>query len=170
MREAERLKVQEVVITECGHAYTVSRWEAPKWFKDDKPFTFEVRSILEVMDEYMRERPHQGRPSRRTTISVTYHDSCNLGRNSGLFEEPRRILQACVTDFREMTPNRERSICCGGGGGLVAMRSARRCVCKAGEPKAEQIHATGAECVVASCDNCRHQLGEVNEHYELGVR
>ena len=54
VREAVRPKVQEVVITECGHAYAVSRWEAPKWFAD-KPWAFKVRSILEVMDEYIRE-------------------------------------------------------------------------------------------------------------------
>ncbi len=167
VREAERLKVQQVVITECGHAYTVSRWEAPKWFKD-RPFSFQVRSILEVMDEYITEGRIQVDPSRNQ-MSVTYHDSCNLGRNSGLFEEPRRILRAVVSDFREMTPNRERSICCGGGGGLVALMDYEDARVKAGEPKAKQIRATGAEAVVASCDNCRHQLGEVNEHYELGV-
>lgn len=36
--------------------------------------------------------------------------------------------------------------------------------------KADQIRATGASAVVASCDNCRHRLGEINEHYGLNVR
>jgi Fe-S oxidoreductase len=168
VREAERLKVQEVIITECGHAYTVARWEAPKWF-GGKPLPFRVRSILEVMDEYIRDGRIKLDPSKND-ISVTYHDSCNLGRNSGLFDEPRRILQASVKDFREMTPNRERSICCGGGGGLVALMEYEEARLKAGEPKAKQIRATGAEYVVASCDNCRHQLGEITEHYDLGVK
>jgi len=168
VREAERLQVQEVVITECGHAYAVSRWEAPKWFKD-QPFTFKVRSILEVMDDYIREGRIQLDPSKNN-FSATYHDSCNLGRNSGLFDEPRRIMRACLNDFREMTPNRERNYCCGGGGGLVALTEWEETRLLAGKPKAEQIKATGAEAVVASCDNCRHQLGEINTHYELGVR
>lgn len=167
VREAERLGVQEVVITECGHAYAVSRWEAPKWFQD-RPFPFRVRSILEVMDEYIREGRIKVDPSRNQ-LSVTYHDSCNLGRNSGLFEEPRRILRAVVSDFREMTPNRERNYCCGGGGGLVALSEYEETRLKAGEPKARQIRATGAEVVAASCDNCRHQLGEISQHYGLGV-
>jgi hypothetical protein len=31
------------------------------------------------------------------------------------------------------------------------------------------IRATGTGTVVASCDNCRHQLGQLNEHYKLNV-
>jgi len=168
VREAERLKVQQVVITECGHAYAVSRWEAPKWFKD-KPWNFQVRSILEVMDDYIREGRIKVDPSKND-FSVTYHDSCNLGRNSGLFDEPRRIVQACVKDYREMTPNRERNYCCGGGGGLVALIDWEEARLVAGKPKADQIRATGADAVIASCDNCRHQLGEINTHYDLGVK
>lgn len=55
-RIAERLRVWETIVSECGHAYTVSRWEAPKRYQDH-PFTFRVRSILEVVVEYIREGP-----------------------------------------------------------------------------------------------------------------
>ena len=168
VNEAERLGVEEVVVTECGHAYATSRWEGPKWF--DRPWKFKVRSILEVMDEYIRLGRIQLDLSRNNGSSVTYHDSCNLGRNGGLFEEPRRILRACVKEFHEMTPNRRQSICCGGGGGLVALQQYDDVRLKAGEPKARQIRDTGAGVVVASCDNCRHQLGQLNEHYGLNVK
>jgi len=36
--------------------------------------------------------------------------------------------------------------------------------------KAKQIKATDAELVVASCDNCRHQLEELNQHIDLKVK
>ncbi|MGQ9553916.1 MAG: (Fe-S)-binding protein [Anaerolineae bacterium] len=167
INEAKRLKVKEVIITECGHAYTTFRWTAPNWFPE--PWPFKVRSLVEVIDEYIREGRIAVNPSGND-MAVTYHDSCNLGRNGGVLEEPRRILQACVTDFREMTPNRRQSYCCGGGGGLVALPEYQEQRLLAGKPKADQIRATGAECVVASCDNCRHQLGELNEHYNLNVK
>jgi Fe-S oxidoreductase len=167
LKEAERLKVQEIVITECGHAYHAMRWEAPKWF--GAPLPFRVRSIVEVLDEYGRSgRLHldpAGNPE-----PVTLHDSCNLGRKGGLFEEPRRVVQSAAKDFREMTPNRERSFCCGAGSGLVAIPEWEDMRLKAGQPKAEQIQATGASVVIASCDNCRHQITELNEHYGLNVR
>jgi Fe-S oxidoreductase len=69
-----------------------------------------------------------------------------------------------------MTPNRERSFCCGAGSGLVAMPEWEDMRLKAGGPKAEQVRATGASVVIASCDNCRHQFLELDEHYELNVR
>jgi Fe-S oxidoreductase len=41
---------------------------------------------------------------------------------------------------------------------------------QAGKPKADQIRRTGAQVVVAACENCRLQLGDLNTHYDLAVR
>lgn len=165
--EALRLGVKEVIITECGHAYATFRWVAPSWYA--KPWPFKIRSLVEVFDEYIQE-DRLSIDSSRIKDSVTLHDSCNLGRNSGLFEEPRRILKAIARDYREMTPNHERNYCCGGGSGLVAVPEWKESRMKAGKPKAEQIKASQADVVVASCDNCRLQIEDLNEEYNLGVR
>lgn len=167
INEAKRLKVQEIVLAECGHAYSTLRWEAPKWFGG--PLPFRVRSILEVMDEYVHTNRLNLDPTKNNE-PVTYHDSCNLGRKGGLFEEPRRVLEAVALDVREMTPNRAQSLCCGGGSGLVAISEWSESRLKAGKPKADQIRATGAKIVVTSCDNCRHQITELSERYNLGVK
>jgi Fe-S oxidoreductase len=167
INEAKRLKVKEVVLTECGHAYTTMRWEAPKWFGG--PLPFRVRSILEVLDEYVRDGRLKFDPTKNSE-PVTYHDSCNLGRKGGLLEEPRRVLRAIAQDFREMTPNRLQSLCCGGGSGLAAIAEWSEARIKAGKPKADQIRATDAKVVVTSCDNCRHQITELSEHYNLGIK
>jgi Fe-S oxidoreductase len=62
-----------------------------------------------------------------------------------------------------------QSFCCGGGGGLVAVAEWSDARILAGKPKADQIRKTGAKIVVTSCDNCRHQINELNEHYNLGI-
>ncbi len=164
--EAERLRVEEVVITECGHGYPVMRWEVARWLGQRLPFR--VRSIIEVLDEYLRKGAFRVNP-KGNGAPVTYHDSCNLGRKGGLFEEPRRIIRAVSDDFREMSPNRIYSFCCGAGSGLVAVPEWTDIRIRAGKLKAEQIRGTGAKIVVTSCDNCRHQIGELNEHYGLGI-
>jgi Fe-S oxidoreductase len=165
--EAKRLEVEEVVIGECGHAYNALRWEAPKWFGE--AFPFRVRSILEVLDEYVREGRLRLDPSRNAE-PVTYHDPCNLGRKGGLFEEPRRIIRAAAMDFREMIPNREQNFCCGGGGGLVAIPEWNEIRLQAGKPKADQIRRTGAKIVITPCDNCQLQINELNEYYGLDIK
>lgn len=164
--EAEKLGVKEVIISECGHAYAAMRWEAPNWL--GKPLPFRVRSLVELMAEWVGEGRFELDPSRNA-LPVTYHDSCNLARSGGLLEEPRIVLNACAADFREMTPNKQHAYCCGGGSGLVAIPEWTEKRLLAGRPKADQVRATGARVVVASCDNCRLQLSDLSEHYGLDV-
>lgn len=165
--EANRLGVEEIVIAECGHAYACYRWDVPNWFAAE--FNFKVRSLIEVIADYLRAGRIQVDPTL-ITEAVTYHDSCNLARNGGLLEEPRYVLKQIVSDFREMTPNRAEALCCGGGGGLVALAEYADRRIAAGRPKAEQIRKTGARIVVAACENCRLQIGDLNEHYGLNVQ
>jgi Fe-S oxidoreductase len=165
--EANRLGVKEIVISECGHAYASYRWDAPNWFAGQ--FDFKVRSLVEVLAEYIAD----GRINVDPTAipeSVTYHDSCNLGRNGGVLEEPRFVLKSIAGNFHEMTPNRAEALCCGGGGGLVALEEYAERRIAAGKPKADQIWITGAKVVVAACENCRLQIGDLNEYYHLNVR
>ena len=168
VNEAKRLGVEEVVITECGHAYSCYRWTAPNWFEGGLPF--KVRSIVEVIADWIEKgKIKVAMLDPEETGLITLHDPCNLGRNGGVFDEPRSVLSRITPNFIEMTPNRQNSICCGGGSGLVANLDYEDQRIAAGKPKADQIRATGANMVVASCDNCRHQIGELSEHYELGI-
>ena len=164
--EATRLGVKQIVLTECGHAYAALRWEAPNWFGRD--FPFRVRSIVEVLAEYVQQGRLPLDPSANPE-PVTYHDSCNLGRKGGLLEEPRIVLRAVAQNFREMTPNRAEAYCCGGGGGLVAIPEWEEKRLRAGRKKAEQIRASGAPLVATSCENCFLQIRDLSAHYHLGV-
>ncbi len=164
--EATRLGVQEIVIAECGHAYASYRWDVPNWFGES--FTFKVRSLIEVLAEYIADGKIKVDPTA-IPETVTYHDSCNLGRNGGLIEEPRFVLHRTVSDFREMTPNKAEAFCCGGGGGIVALAEYADRRIAAGKPKADQIRNTGAKVVVAACENCRLQIGDLNEAYGLNI-
>jgi Fe-S oxidoreductase len=165
--EAKKLRVQEVVVAECGHACASLVWDAPNWFGET--FPFRIRSIVELLAEYVQG----GRLKLDRTANpeaITYHDSCNLARTSGIYQEPRLILNAVAEDFREMTPHGLENYCCGGGGGLVALDEYNDKRMRAGKPKADQIRKTGAQTVVAACENCRLQLGDLNSYYKLNVQ
>ena len=121
------------------------------------------------MHDYIKEGKIKLKPGSLKE-SVTYHDPCQVGRNAGFYEEPRDIVKAVAADFREMTPNREKQWCCGGGGGLVAESEFDSLRLKSGEKKVEQIRKTGAKVLVTPCENCRLQIDSLNEKYSLGIR
>jgi len=166
LESVRELECRELILAECGHGFNSNRWEAPEWLS--LKYGFPVRSIIELIEEYIRTGRIRLDPSKNTK-RVTLHDPCNLVRLGGIIETQRFVLKKSVSDFVEMTPNREQNYCCGGGGGQLAMtRFAERRI-RVGELKAEQIRATGAEIVVTPCHNCIDQLMELNKHYKLNV-
>lgn len=165
--EAKSLKVKEIVITECGHAYRVMQFLYEAWANEKLPF--KIRGIVELMAEYIK----QGKikfTSGQIKEPLTYHDPCQVGRNAGFYEEPRYIIRQVASDFRELSPNREKNWCCGGGGGVVAQPDLDDLRIKTGEKKVEQISKTGAKIVVSTCENCRLQLDTLNEKYNIGIK
>jgi Fe-S oxidoreductase len=166
LRSMQRLGCRVLVIGECGHGYASARWESPEWLGREHPF--EVRSVLELMDDYLREGRIKVDPDRHPD-PVTLHDPCNLVRHGGVSEPQRSILRRTVRHFVEMTPNRAENFCCGGGGGQLAMAQFQAKRLQAGGMKAEQIRRSGAKTVVAPCHNCIDQLMELNREYKLGV-
>jgi len=122
--------------------------------------------LLHVL-EYAAEHLSQLR-LRRLPMRVTLHDPCNYVRAGGIVEQPREILRACVEEFVEMTPNRERSFCCGGGSGIL-MDEMLEIRLKLGRAKAQQVQALGRlDYLAVPCSICKAQLPPVMKHYGLG--
>jgi Fe-S oxidoreductase len=164
--EAKRLKVKEVIITECGHAYRVMKFLYEAWAKEKLPF--KIRGFVELVTEFIKDGKVVLKEGN-FQAPVTYHDPCQVGRNAGFYDEPRYIMKKIAADFRDMTPNKERNWCCGGGGGLVAMSELDKFRIQTGSLKAEQIKKTGAKLLVTPCENCRLQIDSLNEAYGLGI-
>jgi Fe-S oxidoreductase len=160
IEEAKRLKVKEVAIVECGTAYRTMAQQSVK-----QPF--KVVAFVELIARYIR----QGRIRLNKTVrdKITYHDPCQIGRNGGIFADPRLIINELAGDFVELNPNREMNWCCGGGGGLVAMGELDFRM-KSARVKAEQVKASGAGMICTACENCHSQLTDLNEYYNLGMK
>jgi len=159
--EAIRLEVKEMVICECGTAFRVMKHLVGK-----QPF--KVSHIAEIIARYLKQG-RIGVEKDRIKETITYHDPCQSTRNGGVIEEPRYVLQQLTSRFIELTPNREYGLCCGGGGGLVALENEEFRE-KTGKAKVNQIKETGAAIVATGCENCHTQLGFLNEKYNVGVK
>ena len=165
--EVSRLKAKKILIGECGHAARSAKVFYPQFFggKDATP----VVSILEYTNQALK----QGRIKLDPSViheGVTYHDPCNIARSSWIIEQPRDVLKAFCSGYREMQPKGRGNICCGGGGGTVSLDEIQPFRMEVGgRLKAEQIRATGAQYCVAPCANCKKQLRELAQDHKLDV-
>lgn len=99
---------------------------------------------------------------------VTYHDPCDLGRKSGVYDAPREVLARIPgLEFREMAASRENALCCGGGGDVeIADRTVTGGVAA---QRLAQVQATGARQVVSSCQQCKRTLQEAARQNRIRV-
>jgi len=144
IREAAlELGVKRIIVGECGHAWRVaySFWNtlAGIGAGANDPFAVQLQSQLDLrypqpmhICEFTHDLIRRGALTLDKEANdhriVTYHDSCNVARASrmgtrpgGQFDIPREIIRAVANNFVEMDPDttRERTFCCGGGGGLL---------------------------------------------------
>jgi len=91
---------------------------------------------------------------RKLSYTVTYHDSCCLGRHNRFYEEPRSLLRAIPgIKLVEMTHTGINSICCGGGGGGMWLDTYYKAKGyeRLSERRVREAVATGADVLAVSC-------------------
>jgi Fe-S oxidoreductase len=92
--------------------------------------------------------------SRKLDRTVTYHDSCVLGRHNGMYEEPRNLLKAIPgVKLVEMAHNRIGALCCGGGGGGMWLDTFYKAkgLERLADRRVKEAVATGADVLAVSC-------------------
>jgi len=126
-----------------------------KNLKHNYPEKYEVLHITQLFDKLIKEGLLKFTGEKKT--KMIYFDGCDLGRHSGVYEEPRNVLKAIPgVELLEFDYNREYGICCGGplASGFPEL---------AGNIAAERIREAnekGAEILVTSCPTCFVHLKE----------
>jgi Fe-S oxidoreductase len=90
-------------------------------------------------------------PQQSSGQKIVYHDPCYLGRYRGVYDEPREVL-ALSGEVIDPPRSRERSFCCGAGGGLAFL--GEETGDRVSHNRAKELVATGAEVVGAACPFC----------------
>lgn len=99
-------------------------------------------------------------PTREDGPTVAFHDPCYLGRYRNVYNEPRYVLAQTAT-LVEPARAREKSFCCGGGGGLVFLGDETGSQQMSRE-RAQELLATGADVIATACPFCTASFRDAN--------
>jgi len=120
----------------------------------------------QLIDELIKD---QRITLKELNATVTYHDPCDLGRNSDIFEEPRNVLKAIPgLKLVELADNRQLSVCCGGGGNLEMVDP--ELSGKVAQMKLDEIRKTGADTVVSSCQQCLRTIASRARRKKIDIK
>jgi len=96
---------------------------------------------------------------------ITYHDSCYLGRGNGIYEAPRKVLEALDAELVEMKRCRSKGLCCGAGGAQM-FKEEEKGTTRVNFERSEEALGTGAEVIAAACPFCNTMLTDGVKHEE----
>jgi len=98
-------------------------------------------------------------------LRVTYHDPCDLGRKSGVFEAPRQVLQSIPgLTFIEMSSAGQISECCGGGGNLESFDP--NVLLDVSSRRIDRACEAEAEVIASACQQCERTLTAAVRRHE----
>ncbi|WP_069803085.1 (Fe-S)-binding protein [Thermogemmatispora onikobensis] len=135
------------IITACPHCFNTIKNEYPQLGGH-----YEVIHHSVFIDRLIKEGRLQ-LPTGFDQRKLTYHDPCYVGRYNGVYDEPRRVLTVLNSNgVTEMRRNRNKSFCCGGGGGRAWMEE--RLGKRVNQTRVNEALETEAEVLAAACPFC----------------
>ncbi len=195
--QALELGVKRIVVGECGHAWRVAYafWNTLTGIGNNgtDPFSVELQKQLDPrykepshICEFTWDLIQQGRlkfdKEANDSRIITFHDSCNVARASrmgdrpgGQFDIPRSIIKAVANKYVDMAPDtvREKTFCCGGGGGVLTDDLLELRV-KGAFPRMEALKQVqeqhGVNFMATICAICKAQFSKVLPYYGFNMR
>ena len=136
----------ETIVTTDPHTFQALKSEYPS---GNGSGSRKVLHYTELLEQLIR--------SGKLTITaplnytITYHDPCYLGRYGGVYDAPRRVLQAIGAALVEMPRNRDKAHCCGAGGGRIWMEDAPGIKERPAESRVREAAALNVKILVVAC-------------------
>ncbi|MFN2291264.1 MAG: FAD-binding and (Fe-S)-binding domain-containing protein [Anaerolineae bacterium] len=153
--EAMKARGVKTVITSCPACWLVWHTFYPEWAKKlGIDYPFEAKHYAEVLADQIEAGKFA--LDKQVDLTVTWHDSCHMGRAGKIYEAPRKLIQAIPgVKFVEMEHNRQEAHCCGSVLSLVADPDVGE---RIGDIRLQEAEDVGAQALVAACPCCEVQF------------
>ncbi|WP_066056895.1 heterodisulfide reductase-related iron-sulfur binding cluster [Robertmurraya korlensis] len=158
IEEFEKNEVKKIVTID-PHAYNTFKNEYP-----DFGLTADVYHHTELLAELVKDG--RLKPKFEVNETITFHDSCYLGRYNEVYDAPRDILKAIPgVTLVEMARNRDTGMCCGAGGGLMWMEEETGH--RINVARTEQALAVKPSVISSGCPYCLTMLSDGTKAKEV---
>jgi Fe-S oxidoreductase len=149
------------VVFACPSCYHMWKFVYPAVLEDE--VGLEILHATELLDELIAQGDIE---LGELSLRVTYHDPCDLGRKSQVFDAPREVLGRIPgVTFVEMSTAGQISECCGGGGNLESFDP--DVVSEVSLKRVSRACEVDAQVIASACQQCERTLtAAVRQHQE----
>ncbi len=104
--------------------------------------------------EYLLELSEKGKIKiKGVNKNVSYHDPCELGRNSGIYNEPRKLLEKCGAKLMPVKNEKEYALCCGNSLGNLIVKNDEKD--KITRDALKELTVNNPDAVITACPLCK---------------
>jgi Fe-S oxidoreductase/FAD/FMN-containing dehydrogenase len=157
----------DTVITSCPACDMMWRHTYAQWAeKRGQEFDIKVKHYSELVSEKLKSGEFKF--THPVEKKVTWHDSCHIGRVSGVYEEPRDLIKAIPgVEYEEMAHNREEGHCCGS---VLTLLKDPPVAAEIGKSRLDEAVEINADEVLALCPCCEFQLRVSQDKKDIPVK
>lgn len=144
--------IKKIVVT-CPHCFNIFKNEYP-----ELGGTYDVVHHTTFLQQLIEEGKIKVKDSDTFKgKKITYHDSCYLGRGNGIYEAPRKVLEALDAELVEMKRCGKNGFCCGAGGAQM-FKEEEPGNTRVNWERANEAIETGSNIVASACPFCNTML------------
>jgi heterodisulfide reductase subunit D len=140
------------IVTACPHCFNTLKNEYPELGGN-----YEVVHHTTLLNQLIEEGKIKFQDDVDNPMSITYHDSCYLGRANNIYEAPRKVLDALNIELKEMKRCKSNGLCCGAGGAQM-FKEDEHGKGSINVERTEDVIETGASIVASACPFCTTML------------
>lgn len=148
------------VLTACPHCFNIIKNEYPELGGSYEVLHHSV--FLQQLINSGKLKINDGGSFKGKTI--TFHDSCYLGRGNDIYEAPRSVIQALDVNIAEMKRNKSKGLCCGAGGAQM-FKDAEPGNKEVNIERSEEALETNPDVIATACPFCMTMLVDGVKHH-----